>query len=147
MKIQSKWEGNILVVEASECMKTTKETILRCHTSPSYGKLLGTEYSYFKTHGNHIACSFPQRLGLIKYSLTFEKVIERFPGGETRIYFRTRDSIADMTGVWTVQKNDRGTLLSLTQETRIPTWARVFPVKKLITSKIQKVFDELKMLH
>ena len=147
MKIQTKWEGDTLVVEASECMKTTKETILRCHTSPAYGKLLGTEYSYFKTHGNHIACSFPQKIGPFTHSLTFEKVIERFPGGETRIYFRTMDSIANITGVWTVQPDTHGTILFLEQETRIPIWARVFPVKKLVTNKIKKVFEELKTLH
>jgi hypothetical protein len=146
MKIHTKWEGDILVVEASDHMKTSQETILRCHRNSSYGKLLGIEYSYFKTHGNHIACSFPQKIGPFTYSLTFEKVIERFPFGETRIYFKTIDSIANMNGVWTVQQDARGTLLSLTQETRVPAWTRMFPVKKIITSKIKKVFEEISTL-
>ena len=144
MNITSRWKDNILIVEASECIKALPKTILKCHTSPSYGKLLGTEYSYFKKHGNYIACSFPQKIGPFTYPLTFEKVIERFPGEETRIYFRTIDSIANITGMWSVQPNSHGTILSLKQETYIPSWARILPVKKLITSKIQKVFEELK---
>ena len=143
--IKSYWSGNTLVTEASDCLRTSPETIVRTHTFPAYSKLVGMEYTWFQTHGNHIACSFPQKIGPFKYELQFEKFIERTPD-QTFVHFKTVDSRADITGSWLVKRTPNGSFLSLKQETKVPVFLKFLPITSVVESKIKNVFEKLRVL-
>jgi hypothetical protein len=143
--IKSFWNGNTLVTEAYDSIRTSAETVVRSHTSRSYGKLLGVNYTWFQTQGNHVACSFPQKIGPLQFSLTFEKVVERLPE-KTLVHFRTVDSKADITGMWLISPTPMGTFLSLKQETTVPALLKWLPVKMVVESKIKNVYEKLRVL-
>jgi hypothetical protein len=71
--------------------------------------------------------------------MTFEKIIERYPW-ETKVYYKTVDSIADMNGVWTIAPANGRTHLSLVQELNVPTALRWLPVKSVIEGKIKNAY-------
>ncbi|AGE50342.1 hypothetical protein ATCVCanal1_883L [Acanthocystis turfacea Chlorella virus Canal-1] len=71
--------------------------------------------------------------------MTFEKLIERYPW-ETKVHYKTVDSIADMTGVWTATPVNGHTSLSLVQELDVPAALRWLPVKSVIEKKIVNVY-------
>jgi hypothetical protein len=143
MRIDSLWNKNVLLVNAEEIVNLPPQTIVKSHISPRHGKILGTEYTNFFRHENHISCSFHQKFGPLKFLLSFEKVIERLPG-KTVIHFRTVDSIVNMEGAWSVVPRGSGTLLSLRQECHVPSWAPGKLAEKVIKSRVEDIFKNLK---
>ncbi|AGE56172.1 hypothetical protein PBCVNEJV1_074L [Paramecium bursaria Chlorella virus NE-JV-1] len=139
------WSGSRIVVRASERLKISRKILVNTHKQPSYGKLLGIAYSYFEICGNHIKCSFPQKMGPFSYELTFEKNIQEFPGVSI-INFHTVDSIAHIDGTWTVEDADDGSLLSLYQEISVPKFLKIFPIKTMVSTKMTKMFNDINKL-
>lgn len=144
MHIKTHWKNNTLVVNADDTIGLSPQTIVNSHISPRHGKILGTEYSHFFKHGNHISCSFHQKFGPIKFLLTFEKVIERLPGGEAVIHFRTINSIVNMEGQWSIVPRGTGTHLSLRQECPVPSWAPGMLAEKVIKLRVENIFKNFK---
>lgn len=143
MRIDSLWKKNTLLVNAEDVVNLPPQLIVNSHISPRHGKILGTEYSHFYKHENHISCSFHQKFGPLKFLLTFEKVIERFPE-KSVIHFRTVNSIVNMEGAWTVKKNGTGTHLTLNQECIVPSWAPRRLAEKVITRRVEDIFQNFK---
>ena len=143
MRIDSQWKKNTLLVNAEDVVNLPPQLIVNSHISPRHGKILGTDYSHFYKHENHISCSFHQTFGPMQFLLTFEKIIECFPE-KSVIHFRTVNSIVNMEGAWTVKKNGTGTHLSLRQECIVPSWAPRRLAEKVIKMRVENIFQNFK---
>jgi hypothetical protein len=143
--IKSFWNGNTLVTEASDCLRTAPGTIVRTHAYTAYGKLIGVDYTFFQVRGNNVACSFDQKIGPLKVNMQFEKFIERLPD-KTLVHFKSINSKADITGMWLIKQTPNGSFLSLKQETKVPALLRWLPIKTVVESKIKNVYEKLRVL-
>ena len=140
MNISSTWNQGKLVTKATGLVNAPPEDVIKSHMFTSYSSVLGIEkYKWFKRKGNHVACSFKQKIGPLSFNMTFEKIIERYPW-ETKVYYKTVDSIADMNGVWTIAPANGRTSLSLVQELNVPAALRWLPVKSVIEGKIKNAY-------
>ena len=141
LNISSTFRHGKLVTKATGIVNTPPEKVVSSHVSENYASILGIEkYTWFKRKRNHVACSFKQKIGPLSFNMTFEKIIERYPW-DTKIHYRTFDSVADMEGVWTIapQTDDR-THLSLVQEVNVPAALRWLPVKSVIEGKVKNAY-------
>jgi hypothetical protein len=142
--IDNEWRGNCLITKANDCVKTPLETIVKCHTERSYGKMLGIDYTKFEADGDRIKCSFQQKLAFKKFDMNFVKKITR-SDDRVDIKFKTVDSVVNLHGSWAITPTTGGSNVTLVQNTIIPGWARYIPgVEQLITGKVKKVFEEMK---
>jgi len=141
MIISSTWNHGKLVTKATGLVSTTPETVINSHLVEDYARVLGIEkYSFFKRKRNHVACSFKQKIGPMSFQINFEKIIEHYPW-ETKVHYRTFDSVADMNGVWTITPSDNGhTSLSLVQELNVPAALRWLPVRSIIENKVKNAY-------
>jgi hypothetical protein len=141
MIISSTWNHGKLVTKATGLVSATPETVINSHLVEDYARVLGIEkYSFFKRKRNHVACSFKQKIGPMSFQINFEKIIEYYPW-ETKVHYRTFDSVADMNGVWTITPSNNGrTSLSLVQELDVPTALRWLPVRSIIESKVKNAY-------
>jgi hypothetical protein len=71
--------------------------------------------------------------------MTFEKIVERYPW-ETKVHYRTVDSVANMNGVWTIAPTDGRTYLSLVQELNVPAALRWLPIKSVVENKVANAY-------
>jgi hypothetical protein len=141
MIISSTWNHGKLVTKATGLVSATPETVINSHLVEDYARVLGIEkYSFFKRKRNHVACSFKQKIGPMSFRINFEKIIEHYPW-ETKVHYRTFDSVADMNGVWTITPSNNGrTSLSLVQELDVPAALRWLPVRSIIESKVKNAY-------
>jgi hypothetical protein len=139
--IKTKWVNKDLVVEAKRAVKAQPMTIVNCHKFPSYGKVLGEKYTHFDRRGNHIVCTIPQKISFFTINVKFEKFIERFYDS-TYVHFRTVDSAVDIHGLWKISPCENGTLLELGQTVKIPAWAKLLPVEKIMRGKIDNILNQ-----
>lgn len=140
MEISSSWQDGKLITKATGLVNTVPETVINSHLIEDYARVLGIEkYSWFKRKRNRVVCSFKQKIGPLSFDMTFEKIIERYPW-ETKVHYKTSDSIADMTGVWTIEPANGRTVLSLVQEVNVPAALRWLPVKSVIESKVKNAY-------
>lgn len=146
MDIESVWKDDKLITTVHEWIPVSMKKIIHAHTIPSYGKMLGIEYSFFQRRGNHIICTFSQKVGPLSFEMKFEKIIERRSLDETRIFFKTFESKADMYGWYSIEPALGGSHVTLRQETTVPRYLRWLPIKSVIESKIRNVYDALKKL-
>jgi hypothetical protein len=75
----------------------------------------------------------------MSFNMTFEKIIERYPW-ETKVYYKTVDSVADMTGMWTISPVNGRTSLSLVQELNVPAALRWLPIKSVVEKKVENAY-------
>jgi len=146
MNIESFWQDGVLITTAHDWVPISPEKIIEVHSLSSYGKLLNIEYSWFRRRGNHISCKFSQKVGPFSFEMKFEKVVERRSFDETRIFFKTFESKADINGWWLIKPSSSGSHLTLRQETAIPRYLRWLPVKHIIEQKIRGVYDSMRLL-
>ena len=140
MEISSHWQDGKLVTRATGLVNATPEKVMSSHMSEDYANVLGIEkYTYFKRKRNHVMCSFKQKVGPLSFQMSFEKIIERYPW-ETKVHYKTFDSVADMTGVWTIAPANGRASLSLVQEINVPPALRWLPVKSVIENKVRNAF-------
>lgn len=144
--MKSTWSDNTLITEHSEIVSVPASKIVDSHRLPVYGKFMGIEYDWFQTRGNHVACSFTERVGPLKVTMKFEKIIERFPG-KTMIHFRTNDSIAKIEGAWfVIPVRQDCTKLSVRHELKVPNFLTWLPIRKTVEKKIHAIFHSMKKL-
>ncbi|AGE53719.1 hypothetical protein ATCVGM07011_985L [Acanthocystis turfacea Chlorella virus GM0701.1] len=140
MEISSTWNDGKLVTKANGLVNATSEKVISSHMSENYANVLGVEkYTWFHRKRNHVACSFKQKIGPMSFNMIFEKIIERYPW-ETKVYYKTIDSVADMIGVWTITPINGRTSLSLVQELHVPAALRWLPVKSIIEGKVKNAY-------
>ena len=140
MEISSHWQDGKLVTRATGLVNATPEKVMSSHMSEDYANVLGIEkYTYFKRKRNHVMCSFKQKVGPLSFQMSFEKIIERYPW-ETKVHYKTFDSVAEMTGVWTIAPANGRASLSLVQEINVPPALRWLPVKSVIENKVRNAF-------
>lgn len=143
--IISKWRNRELVIEAKRVVKTSPRVVVNCHKFPTYGKLLGDNYTSFEIKGNHIFCSIPQKVAFFTLDIKFEKIIENIMD-KTYIHFRTVDSAVDINGVWKISPHENGTLLELGQIMTFPKLARFIPIENIVKGKIENILDAMSKL-
>ncbi|AGE56138.1 hypothetical protein ATCVMO0605SPH_941L [Acanthocystis turfacea Chlorella virus MO0605SPH] len=140
MEISSTWQNGKLVTKATGIVNASPDKVLNSHTSENYASVIGIEkYTWFHRKRNHVACSFKQKIGPMSFNMTFEKIIERYPW-DTKVHYRTLDSVADMTGVWTIAPVHDRTSLSLVQELNVPAALRWLPIKSAVEKKVENAY-------
>ena len=140
LNISSTFRHGKLVTKATGIVNTPPEKVVSSHVSENYASILGIEkYTWFKRKRNHVMCSFQQKIGPMSFNMTFEKIIERYPW-ETKVHYMTVDSVANMTGVWTIAPANGRTSLSLVQELNVPAVLRWLPVKSVIEGKVKNAY-------
>ncbi|AGE59600.1 hypothetical protein ATCVOR07043_1014L [Acanthocystis turfacea Chlorella virus OR0704.3] len=139
MEISSTWQGGKLVTKAHGVVNAAPEIVINSHLAEDYSNVLGIKYSWFKRKRNHVACSFKQKIGPLSFDMTFEKIIERFPW-ETKVHYKTNDSVANMIGVWTIVQMGGRTSLSLVQELNVPAALRWLPIKSVVEKKVENAY-------
>jgi hypothetical protein len=140
MEISSTFQNGKLVTKATGIVNASPDKVMNSHTSENYASVLGIEkYEWFHRKRNHVACSFKQKIGPMSFNMTFEKIIERYPW-ETKVYYKTVDSVADMTGMWTIAPVNGRTSLSLVQELNVPAALRWLPIKSVVEKKVENAY-------
>lgn len=144
--MKSTWNDNVLVTEHSDIVPLTSSEIVGTHKLSSYGKKMGIDYSWFESHGNIVKCSFTDKVGPLSVTMNFEKYIENYCH-ITFIHFRTVKSIANIEGRWIIIPTIPGfSKLHVQHEIRVPKFLKWLPIKKTIESKIQKIYDTMKII-
>lgn len=140
LNISSTFRNGKLVTKATGLVNATPEKVVSSHVSEDYASVLDIEkYDWFMRKRNHVACSFRQKVGPLSFQMTFEKIIERFPW-ETKVHYKTMDSVANITGVWTIAPANGRTSLSLVQELDVPAALRWLPVRSIIEGKVKNAY-------
>ena len=144
--IRNDWHGNCLITKANDFVKTSPETIVKCHTNRNYGKMLGIDYTKFEVDGDRIQCTFQQKFAFKKFDMNFVKKITKHDD-RIDIQFKTVNSLIDLRGKWSVTPTPDGSDIKLIQKTVVPGWARYVPgAEQLISGKVKNIFEQMKNL-